>query len=291
MLCRDVTLSTESWISHFEQSIVHCAVRFVAIGTIFHHGWMFPQKRAASFRVAGITIFINAVLLQLSRARASVRIVAVGAGYLSLPHGHVRGAKELRVALQVTLTANFSLRALGEKWRVLSNFGQLITIGCFLHDRVAIDTTDSSARMRARIPISLNSTLVARQAGLVLKSDRFATVLAKRDQPADPAAAARRHVIAARPMAVLAGLFLSFIARIEEKNFPHQRLGEFLELCGVARLTNFRADIGGRRFFVGFLRRFFNRFFFRRPSRTGTAKQKHTSQSHEKKSSHDFPSI
>lgn len=159
------------------------------------------------------------------------------------------------VSLEVTLPTNFRLRALGEKRCVLSDFGQLIAIRCFLHDRVAIDATNSPARMRARIPVSLNSALVACKACLVLKSDRFASVLAKRNHSANAFSATGCDVVAAGPVAVLASLFLSFVARIKEKNFPHQRLGKFFKLRGVAGLADFAADVGSRRGF--------GRFFFR----------------------------
>ena len=179
----------------------------------------------------------------------------------------------MRVSLQVTLTANFRLGTLGKKRRVLTDFGQLITIGGFLHDRMASDATHPAARVRARIPIGLHSALVARQAGLVLESDRFAAVLPKANQSANALSTAGCNMVAAGPMAVLAGLFLAFVAGVEKKNFAHQRLGKFFKLRGVASLTNFGADVGGRRFFGRFLGRFLNRFFFRRPSGMSDAKQ------------------
>lgn len=63
MLRGHVTSSAESRVGHFEQPIVDRPMRLVTIGTIFHCRRMFPQKRAASFGVTGITIFIHAVLL------------------------------------------------------------------------------------------------------------------------------------------------------------------------------------------------------------------------------------
>ena len=90
MLCGHMTSGAESRIAHFQEAIVHRPVRFVTIGTIFHCGRMFPKKRPASFSVACVAILIDAVLLQLSWARASVRIVTVAAGDLSLSNRHVR---------------------------------------------------------------------------------------------------------------------------------------------------------------------------------------------------------
>jgi hypothetical protein len=142
--------------------------------------------------------------------------------------------------------------------------------------------------MCARIPVSLNSALMAGQARLILQSNRFAAVFPKRDQPANAFSTSGADVVAARPVAVFASLFLSFVARIKEKNFPHQGLGKFFKLRGVASLTNFGANVGGRRFFGGFLSGLFRGFLFRRPTGMGDPKKEHTSKSHEKKSTHDF---
>ena len=171
----------------------------------------------------------------------------------------------------MTLTANFRLGTLGKKRRVLSDFGQLITIRGFLHDRVASDATHPSARVRACIPIGLHSALVACQAGLILESDRFAAVLPKANQSANAPSTAGGNMVAAGPVAVLAGLFLAFVSGVEKKNFAHQRLGKFFKLRGVASLTNFGADVRGRRFSGRFIGGFLKRFFFRRPSRMRNA--------------------
>jgi hypothetical protein len=90
MLRGHVTSSAESRVGNLEQPIIHGPVRFMAVGTIFHCGWMLPKEGTASFGVARVTVFIDAVLLQLSWARASVRIVTVSAGHFSLADGHVR---------------------------------------------------------------------------------------------------------------------------------------------------------------------------------------------------------
>jgi hypothetical protein len=181
MLRCHVTPRAESRIGDFEQPIVHRPVRFVTIGTIFQHRWVFPKKGAAPFGMACITVFVNGVLSQLSWAWAAMRIMTVAAGHFSLADRHMRRAQKLRVSLQVTLTTNFRLRALGEKRRVFSDFGQLIAIRCFLHDRVASHATHPAVGMGTRIPVSLNSALMARQACLVLQSNRFATVFPKRN--------------------------------------------------------------------------------------------------------------
>ena len=90
MLRCHVTARAESRIGDFEQPIVHRPVRLVTIGTIFHCRWMFPKEGAAPFGVTGVTVLIDAVLLQLSWAWAAMRIVTVAAGHLSLSDRHVR---------------------------------------------------------------------------------------------------------------------------------------------------------------------------------------------------------
>jgi hypothetical protein len=119
---------------------------------------------------------------------------------------------------------------------------------------------------------------MAGQAGLVLQSDGFASILPERNQSANTSSAPCGDVVTAGPVAILASSFFGFVARVKEKNFPHQRLGEFFKLRGMASLANFVADVGWRRFFGGFLGRFFGGFCFRRPSRMGDAEQEQTRQ-------------
>ena len=180
----------------------------------------------------------------------------------------------------MTLTANFYFCPPVKKWRLLANLCELIPIGCFLHHGMAIHATDPPARVRTRLPVSLDAALVTTETRFVLNRYGFAGVFAKRDQPADSFTAAGCHMIAARPVATFASSFFSFVARVKEKNFPHLGLGKFFELRGVASLANFVANVGSRSRFGG--------FFFRRQNRSNDAEQKHTCQRHEKKSSHDF---
>jgi len=46
-------------------------------------------------------------------------------------------------------------------------------------------------------------------------------------------------------MAGLAGLSFKIIAGIEQENLPHQSLGKFFKLRGVASLADFVPDVGG----------------------------------------------
>jgi len=180
----------------------------------------------------------------------------------------------------MTLTANFDFCPPVKKWRLLANLCELIPIGCFLHHGMAIHATDPPARVRTRLPVSLDAALMTLQTGFILDADRYWGILAECDQPADTFATPGGDVVASGTVAILASSFFSFVARIKEKNFPHLSLGKFFELRGVASLANFVANVGSRSRFGG--------FFFRRQNRSNDAEQKHTCQRHEKKSSHDF---
>jgi len=276
---RQMALSAEPRIGHFEKPIIDCTVRLMAVGAIFKCRRMLPQKWTTPFGVTGVAVFIHACLFQLGRIWTPVRIMAISTGELPFPQRHVRGAHQLSFSLQMTLTTNFGLGALGEKRRVLPDFRKLIAIGGFLHDRVAIDTANAAARVRARIPVSLDAALVTTETRFVLSRHGFAGVFAKRDQPADSAPAARGDVVTPRTVATFTSPFFRFVTRVEKKNFAHLCLGKFLKLFGVTSLANFVADVCSKRgFFGGFLGRFFNGFFFRGPTRMGNAKQEQTSQ-------------
>jgi hypothetical protein len=131
----------------------------------------------------------------------------------------------------------------------------------------------------------LNAALVTLEAGFVLNFNGLTRTFPKRNEPADAFPSTCGDVIAARTMAGFARLFFRLVARIEQKDFPHHSLRKFFKLRGMASFADFVADVS----WLFGLWRFFRGFFFRRPSRTGSAKQKHTDQRHEKKSSHDSP--
>ena len=200
-----------------------------------------------------------------------MRIVTIGANNLAFSHGHMRRTQQLSFSLQVTLATNFNFRPIDAERSDIRQFGKLFAAG-FLHHCMAIHASKPAAGMCASLPIGLHSPLMATETSLVLSLGGFAGIFAKRDQPADSFTAARRHVIAPGPVAVFTSPSFRFVTRIEEKNFPHYRLGKFLELFGVAALANFVADVRSRRFFCGFLGRFFERLFFRGPSEIRDAK-------------------
>jgi hypothetical protein len=51
-------------------------------------------------------------------------------------------------------------------------------------------------------------------------------------------------VVAARAVTILAGSFFPLIARVEQENFTHHRLGKFFKGGRVASLADFVAYIG-----------------------------------------------
>ncbi len=61
----------------------------------------------------------------------------------------------------MALAAYLGLRLLGEKRRAIAELGELMAVGGFLHQRMAIDACNPPARMGARLPIGLTAALVA----------------------------------------------------------------------------------------------------------------------------------
>lgn len=185
-----------------------------------------------------------------------MRIVTVSAGQLPFSQRHMRRAHELRFPLQVTLPANFRLGSFVKERRLVSDLGQLIAVGGFLHQCVAIDAGDAPACVRARFPVGLKSPLMTTQAGFVLGFRGLPGVFPESDHPANALASSFRHMIASRPVTTFTSLFFRFVARIVQKNFPHHGLGKFFYGGGVASFADLGADISrrslfGRRFGLG----------------------------------------
>ena len=80
-----MTLVAEPRHAHLQQVVVDGPVGFMTIGTIFANRRMLMKKRPSSLRMAGITIFVDALLYELRRIGCSVGIVAVRARQLSFP--------------------------------------------------------------------------------------------------------------------------------------------------------------------------------------------------------------
>lgn len=180
-----------------------------------------------------------------------MRVVAIRADDLSFSHRHVRRTHQLRFALEMTLTAHFYFCSLGVEKSPVGSLRQLFATG-LLHDRVAVDAGNATARVRACLPVSLYAPLMAAQTSFVLSFSRLTRVFAETDQAADAFAAAGRNMVASRTVTAFASPLLGFVARVEKKNFPHLGLGKFFELIGVAGFTNFVADIGGGSLFCRF---------------------------------------
>ena len=217
----------------------------MAICAVLKHRRMLPQKWPAPFRMAGITVLVYAGLLELSRIGRAMRVMTVRTGHLSFPQRHMRRAHELRLSLQMTLTADLGLPPLVEERSLFSDLGELVTVSGSFHESVTVDAGETAARMRARLPVGLHAALVTTQACRVLGLGRLARVLAKGDESTHTLASPFCHVIAAGTVTALAALFLHRVARTVEKNLPHYGGRKFFEGGRVASFANFTADIGG----------------------------------------------
>jgi hypothetical protein len=153
---------------------------------------------------------------------------------------------ELRFPLQVTLTAYLGLSSLIEKNGFISDLGELVLVARLFHYRMAVNASDPTARVGACFPVSLDAALMASETDFVLSLGRLSRVLTEADQPPNASPATGSDMVASRPVAALAGLPLLFVARVEEKDLPHHRLREFLELRRVTGFADFVADIGCR---------------------------------------------
>ena len=89
VLHRHVTLSTEPGVRDLEKPVVDGSVGLVAVGAAFKRRRMRPEERPAPFGVAGETVFVDAGLLELSRVRRAVRIMAVRTHELPFSQRHV----------------------------------------------------------------------------------------------------------------------------------------------------------------------------------------------------------
>ena len=94
-----VTLVAQPRHAHFEHTVIDGAVRFVATGTIVGNRRMFMKVGPSPLRMASVTVLIDAVLFELRRIGAPMRVVAVGTSDLSFPQRHVGGAQELGLTL------------------------------------------------------------------------------------------------------------------------------------------------------------------------------------------------
>lgn len=163
-----VTLGAEPRQAHFKQAVINGAMRLMAVGAIIRNRRMFMKEGASPFRMAGVTVFIEAVLFELCGIGAAMRVMAIRTGNLSFLHGHVGRAHQLGLALQMALAADFGLRALVKKRGLVADLGKLIAVTGLFHYRVAVHTRDSASGVGACLPIGLDSSLVASKARVIL---------------------------------------------------------------------------------------------------------------------------
>ena len=133
----------------------------MTVGAILYSRGMFPEKRAAPFRMAQVTGLINARLFELGRIRGPVRVVTVGAGQLAFFKRHMGRAHQLCSSLEVARATELSLSPRIEERSLVSDLGELEAVGSLFHDSMAIDAGDAAARMGAPLPVSLSAAPMA----------------------------------------------------------------------------------------------------------------------------------
>jgi hypothetical protein len=138
--CNIMARGADPWVRDLEKPVIDGSVRLMAIGTIFKRRRMWPEKRPSPFGMAGVTVFIDAGLLELGRIGRPMRIMAVRTDELSFSERHMGRAIELRVSLQVTLAANFYLCPPVKEGRLLTHLRELL-VARLLHQSMAGDAS------------------------------------------------------------------------------------------------------------------------------------------------------
>ena len=216
----DMTRGANPRVCDFQKSIIYRTMRLVTVVATLHYRRVFPKVRTAAFGMTGVAIFIDAVLLELSRVGTAMRIVAVGTDDFSFSHRHMRRTHQLRLALQMTLTADFDLGAIDPKRSYVGKLRHLFAAG-FFHQRVTVNASEATAGVRTSFPEGLHATLMTTEAGFVLHLRRLTGIFTKRDHAAGTFATTGGDVIASRAMAIFAGSFFRLIAGIVEKYLAH----------------------------------------------------------------------
>ena len=81
----------------------------MAVGAVLNDGRVFPQKRSALFRVAGVAGLGDGVLHHQARASRTVRVVAVGAANFAFEDRMPRKAMKLGALILVATETDFRL--------------------------------------------------------------------------------------------------------------------------------------------------------------------------------------
>ena len=92
MAAGNVARVANPWHPDFQQLWVAAAMWIMAVGAVFHDRRVLPQERTTTFGMAAEAVLVGRALKQLARIRASMRVVATGAGDLAFAIRHVRGA-------------------------------------------------------------------------------------------------------------------------------------------------------------------------------------------------------
>lgn len=254
-----VTLLTEPGRTDFEQLGIAGAMRVMAVIAVLHDRRMLPEEGTAPLRVALVTRLIDGGGDEKFWIRASVRVVAVGAGNLALPHRHVRRTLELRPAHRMAFEANLHLRVLGEQPVV----GQRLLKTCrqrclgLLVDLVAGGATHTPGLVFASSPEQPLAFFVALQTAETLLFHRQRNVLAETDDELRAlwtlicrtgcargvASVLRRYVFARRSVARFTTSGFKFVARGLEEYFGHLRYREFSGILFMALLAGITAGI------------------------------------------------
>jgi hypothetical protein len=258
-----MTALTQPRRADFQQLRIAGAVRIMAVHAVLHDWRMLPDERAAPFRVAFITGLIHGGRDEKFWIRASVRVVAVGAGNLPLPHRHMRRPLELRPAHGMALEANLHLRIFGEQPIV----GQRLLKTCrcqrflgLLVDLVARRAAHAPRLVLAPAPKQPLTFFVALQTPGALLPDRQRNILAETDdelralwtlicragRACGVPGVLRRDMLARRPVASLATSGFKFIARGFEEYFRHLRQREFSVSLFMALLASITPGVRGR---------------------------------------------
>ena len=178
------------------------AVGIVAVQAVLAHGRVLPEEGTALLGVAGVAVLVDRGLQQHLVVGGAVRVVAARALQLALAHGHVAGAEQLGLLLQVAAGAQDHLRLAEER------LGDDLALGVRV---VAGHAGDVPAVVRRAHPVLLVALVVA------LHADRRRIDRAQGLEGADlRLVAAAVHVRLAGAVAALAALRVPGVRRALE---------------------------------------------------------------------------
>ena len=148
-----VALQTQERALGVEQVTLVGAVHIVAVGAVFAHRGVFPDKGTALFLMAAETGLVDRCPLQQALADRTMDIMTIGAGHLSFAHRVMISLVHLRPHVGVTaVTKGFFILGAEER-----------PFALLLHDGVTGDAADTGGLMGAALPVDLFAALVALQ--------------------------------------------------------------------------------------------------------------------------------